>query len=162
MLQTDTMLVLGAGVDFTQNGDADLLTYTVDAQFETSKGLGLFAAVIGRSQTELNAAGADADDFGFLVQASQMLGTTWAKAEWEAFVRYDVTMLDEVRVAAPFEDEVHEFTVGVNGYFRGHASKVTLDFTYLPNGSPQNVDGAGILQSDDDQFLIRAQYQLLI
>lgn len=162
MNQTEPLLVLGAGADFTQNGDTDLITYTFDVQFETTKGLGLFGAVLGRSTDDFDGAGAGADDIGFLIQAGQMLGVTFAKAEWEAFARYDFTDLDDARVAAPFDNEVHEFTIGLNGYFRGHSSKVTLDATYLPNGSPQTVDGAGILQSDDDQFVIRAQYQLLI
>jgi hypothetical protein len=162
MNQTEPLLVLGAGVDFTQNGDSDLITYTVDAQFETTKGLGLFGAIIGRSATVFNAAGDDADDIGFVLQAGQMLGVTFAKAEWEAFGRVSYTDLDDARVADPFESEVPELTIGVNGYFRGHSSKITIDATYLPNGSPQNVDGAGILQSDEDQFVLRAQYQLLI
>ncbi len=162
MNQTTTLLVVGGGADFTQTGGTDLVTYTLDAQFETSKGLGVFGAMIGRYTNELAATGEEANDIGFLIQASQMLGVTWAKAEWEVFGRYDITMLDGDRVADPFEDDVHEITIGVNGYFRRHASKVTFDVTYLPNGSPTTVDSAGVIASPEDQFIIRAQYQLLI
>jgi hypothetical protein len=163
MNQPEPLLVVGGGVDFTEDGTVDsILTYTVDAQFETGTGFGLFGAMIGRSVENFNGAGDDADDIGFLVQASQMLGVTWAKAEWEVFGRYDITILDDERVADPFDDQVHEITVGLNGYFRRHASKVTIDFTYLPNGSPSTADSAGIISSPEDQFVIRAQYQLLI
>lgn len=162
MNQASTLLVFGAGVDNTQTGDQNLLTYTADVQFENDRGLGLFAAGIGRQMTEFNAAGDDVDDLGFVVQAGQMLGVTWLKADWEAFGRVSYTQLDPMRVAEPFEDTVQEYTVGVNGYFRGHASKFTADVTYLPDGSPIAQDGAGILQSDDQQFVVRLQYQLLI
>jgi hypothetical protein len=161
MKQKQNMLVFGAGADFTQTGDSNLITYTADAQFENAHGLGLFGAVLGRNQSQFNAAGDSVNDFGFLVQASQMLGVTFAKAEWELFARYDQTDMDSARGAA-FEDSVQEITLGLNGYFHGHNSKITLDATYLPNGSPVAQDGAGILQSDGDQFLFRAQYQLLL
>jgi hypothetical protein len=52
----------------------------------------------------------------------------------------------------------------VNYYVRGHAAKFTLDFSYLPNGTPVNADGAGILDPDahDEQFVARGQFQLLL
>jgi hypothetical protein len=163
----DPLLVFGAGVDFTQTGDSDLLTYTADAQFENAKGLGLFAAVLGRYQTEFNAGTTAAPDFGdvndigVVVQAGQIIGK-WAKAEWELFARYDVTVLDDERVSDAFDNDIHEITFGTNAYFQGHSLKGTLDVTYLPNGSAVASDGNGVLQSTDSQFVLRAQFQLLI
>jgi hypothetical protein len=165
--QTETLLVAGAGVDLTQNGDADLLTYTADLQYENARGLGVFGAVIGRHQSEFNAgtvaapAFGDADDIGFVVQAGQLVGK-WAKAQWEVFGRYDVTALDDDRVTAAFDNEVHEITVGTNAYWQGHSVKGTVDLTYLPNGSPIASDGNGVLQSTDAQFVLRAQLQLAL
>lgn len=163
----DGLLVVGAGVDLTQTGDSNLLTYTADAQWENNKGLGLFGAVLGRYMTEFNAGTTadpdfqDVNDIGFVVQAGQVIGK-WAKAEWELFARYDVTVFDDERISDAFEEDVHEITVGTNAYFQGHALKGTLDFTYLPNGSPFASDGNGVIQSTDAQFIIRAQFQLAI
>jgi hypothetical protein len=42
------VLVFGAGADWTQIGDTDDLTHTVDAQFETTWGLALYAAYEGQ------------------------------------------------------------------------------------------------------------------
>ena len=52
----------------------------------------------------------------------------------------------------------------MNYYLRGHAAKFTIDATYLPNGSPIDLNGGGILPqpTDDPQFLLRAQFQLLL
>jgi hypothetical protein len=46
---------------------------------------------------------------------------------------------------------------------KGHASKITADVTWLPNGSPVDLNGIGVLESgEEDQFLFRVQYQLLL
>jgi hypothetical protein len=159
MNQGEDLLVFGAGADITETGDTNLITYTADAQWENTRGTGVFGAVLGRF-ISANSMTDDLNDIGFLIQAGQMTGITWAKAEWEIFGRYDITIFDEDR---NFEnDDIHEITVGTNGYFHGHSSKVTVDFTYLPNGCPNDQNGAGILQSNEDEFVIRAQYQLLI
>jgi hypothetical protein len=81
---------------------------------------------------------------------------------WEVFGRYDFTMLDDEALAADDEDNVHEITVGANYYLYKHNAKFTLDFTYLPNGSPTNVTGNGILAGDEDQFVVRGQMQLAL
>ena len=165
--QTDTLLVAGAGVDFTQNGDADLLTYTVDLQYENAAGFNAFGAILGRYATEFNAGTVaapnfeNANDVGFVLQAGQLVGK-WAKAQWEVFGRYDFINLAAERVADPFDNQVHEITVGTNAYWQGHNVKGTVDVTYLPNGSPIASDGNGVLQSADAQFVLRAQLQLAL
>ena len=54
--------------------------------------------------------------------------------------------------------------MGLNFYMKGHTAKLTIDGTYLPNGTPSNQTGIGILDpdNDEDQFLLRTQFQLLI
>jgi hypothetical protein len=59
---------------------------------------------------------------------------------------------------------VHEVTVGVNYYIKGHNAKFTADLTYLPNGSPLGADALGILpqKSADPQVVGRVQFQLAL
>ena len=100
---------------------------------------------------------------GFLVQAGYLLGDS---EKWEVFGRFDMTMLDDSRFAdgSDNEDTFPELTIGLNHYLHGHAAKLTIDGTWLPSGAPNNQDGLGILDpdGDDDQFMIRTQFQLLI
>ena len=42
----DGLLVVGAGGDWSQSGDADLMTGAIDAQWESQNGLGAFAALL--------------------------------------------------------------------------------------------------------------------
>jgi hypothetical protein len=149
------LLVIGAGGDWTQMGDMNVYFHTVDAQFETGA-LGLYGAYVGR----LVDGGEGADDtydWGFLVQAGYMLND-----RWELFGRYDMATFEDDLPNG--EDTIHELTAGVNYYIKGHSAKISVDVTWLPSGSPVNVTGNGILgQGDDeDQFIIRGQFQLLI
>jgi hypothetical protein len=43
-----------------------------------------------------------------------------------------------------------------------HAVKFTVDLNYLPNGSPASLPGLGILDSEDDQVVLRFQAQLVL
>jgi hypothetical protein len=155
-------LVIGGGIDVTQgepnNSDATFYRYIADAQYEVSAGqfagLGLFGEIGGASVS--NAAnGSDDTNWGFALQAAYLLND-----RWEPFARYDLTHFE----SAPegFEQDVHEITVGVNYYFVGHNAKVTVDLNYLPNGAPVSSSGLDILQSDEDQIVIRGQFQLLL
>ena len=62
------------------------------------------------------------------------------------------------------DDQFHVIAGGVNYYIKAHAVKVTVDLSYLPNGTPVNADALGILDPDADtnQFVLRAQFQLLL
>jgi hypothetical protein len=76
-----------------------------------------------------------------------------------------VTFLDEDFVTG--EDTIHEFTAGVNYYLGwdgafGHRAKITVDVVYLPNGSPNDQTGLGVLAGTEDQFVLRGQFQLQI
>jgi hypothetical protein len=53
--------------------------------------------------------------------------------------------------------------VGVNYFLFGHNAKVTADVGYLPNGSPINDDGTGVLTDNHhNEVVARAQFQLLL
>ncbi|MGD1278754.1 MAG: porin [Tepidisphaeraceae bacterium] len=158
-------LIVGGGVDWTQAGSNDGLWYTVDAQYDNPNGLSAYAAFLGmfahspKGITELLPSG-DYSNCGFLVQAGYMINR-----QWEPFVRYDYTSLKGEFGNAFYgsEHSVHELTAGVNYYFYGQRARVTLDGTYLPNGSPVDADGLGDLTDNGHaQFIARLQLQLLI
>ena len=152
MNNTENMLVVGAGVDFTQSGDNDIWFHTVDVQWENASGLALYAAYVA------NWADTDPDDvynWGGLGQVGYMFNDTT-----EVFGRVDYTNFDFDTGTG--EDDFWEATVGLNYYWRGHAAKFTVDFTWLFDGSPTDVTGIGVLASDDDEFILRAQFQLLL
>lgn len=151
MNNKEDLLVIGGGGDFSQIGDTNQLAHTVDAQWENTAGLGLYAAYVAM-YTDPGAAGETTYDWGVLLQAGYMLTD-----KWEVFARYDYTDLD----TDDDQDQLHEITGGVNYYFFGHSAKMTLDVTYLPEGAPRDT-GIGFLASDEDQFVLRGQFQLLL
>jgi hypothetical protein len=84
---------------------------------------------------------------------------------WEVFGRYDITRLDPGAVGN--DNLYNEVTVGANYYLgtggsAGQRAKLTADAVYLPDGSPSNQTGLGIVQSTDAQFVLRVQFQLLL
>lgn len=150
------MVVFGTAADWTQAAGVDVLFSTADVQWETPGGFAFYAALLGncfdfRDGTD------DRFDWGGLVQAAQML-----TPNWEAFARYDLLRLE----ADPTDGTFHEFTVGANYYLGdggrfGHAAKFTFDITYLPDGSPSDATGLGVLTGDGDEWVGRGQFQLL-
>jgi hypothetical protein len=148
------LLVVGGGGDITQTGDTTDYLHTVDVQYENTTGLGVYAAYLanfiddsGTSTTNYN--------WGVLGQAGYLLNP-----QWEVFGLYDFTKLETA--TAGEHDTYHQFTVGVNYYIEGHAAKVSIDGSWLPNGSPASIEGLGVLASQDNQFVVRAQFQLLL
>ena len=167
----ENLLVLGGGATYSENGEGEFggdgLLYTADVQFETGR-LGLYGAYVGAyAHRDTPGGEGSTHDMGLLFQAGYMLSK-----KWEVFGRWDGTMLDDARFAAADDDEdvadaedtFHELTVGLNYYIRGHAAKFTIDGVWLPNGTPNEQSGLGILDpdGDDDQFAIRTQFQLLL
>jgi hypothetical protein len=154
--QQDT-LVVGAGAFLAQAGDGDVLFHTVDAQYEYNK-LGLYAAYYG---VYSDGGDEDADgssyDLGGVAQAGYLLND-----KWEVFGRYSLVSLDSG--AEDSDDNYHELTAGVNYFMKGHAAKFTVDVSYLPNGVPSDQNGLGELDpdADDEQFVLRGQFQLLL
>jgi hypothetical protein len=57
----------------------------------------------------------------------------------------------------------HEFTAGVNYYLFGYRAKISGDISFLPNGSPIDATGLGILANQNhSEWLGRVQFQLSI
>jgi hypothetical protein len=172
---TQDLLVFGAGASYAEIGQADVLFHTFDVQYETGP-LGIYAAYVGLyNEADGPIPGTDTDpgtagdqpaiaghayDWGFLVQAGYMLNK-----KWEVFGRYDHLFLDSNRLAPDSEDKFMEMTVGVNYFLNGHAAKFTVDGVWAPNGVPTgDFTGTGLLDPDGDeqQFAVRAQFQLLL
>jgi hypothetical protein len=154
------LLVFGLGADYSIAGDSHAFFHSADVQWENTNGLGMYGAVLGLERDidpNAPASVGSAYDWGFLVQAGYMLS-----AKWEVFGRWDITFLDDELLTATDEDTINEFTVGFNRYLNGHNAKFTVDATYLPEGSPSNEAGIGVLSTDDDSFIFRGQFQLLL
>jgi hypothetical protein len=153
------LLVLGTGADWTDGSDGspDVLRTTVDLQFETASRWNAYAALNGNV---VEGADGSSFDWGGLVQGGYAIDQ-----RWEPFVRYDLVVLEDS--ASGDDDAYNEFTTGVN-YFLGaqgrygHRAKVTVDLLYLPDGAPSNQTGAGVLASDDAEFVFRAQLSLVL
>ena len=176
MGNTQDLLVFGVGASYAEVGQSDILFHTADVQYETGK-LGFYAAYVGLYNepkggipgTDVNPglageqqlpAGGSAYDWGFLVQAGYMLDK-----RWELFGRFDETFVDDNRLPPHSGESFPEITVGVNHYLNGHAAKFTVDGVWCPSGVPSgDFSGTGLLDPDGDeqQFAIRAQFQLLL
>jgi len=148
------LLVLGAGAHYQQTGDVNTVFHTVDVQWENTSGTGVYGAFMGVWSD--NGGSEDVDSsysWAALGQVGQMVSD-----KWELFARYDYTNFD----TDSNEDSWSEVTVGANYYFAGHAAKCTVDVVYLPDGSPSEQTGIGILGGTETQIAIRGQFQLLI
>jgi Phosphate-selective porin O and P len=157
------LLVIGAGFDWTQSGDADTVYHTVDAQFETDNGLAVYGAYVGQFIMPGDSnIGNDDDtyDFGILAQVAYML----PDSKIEPFARYGIMFVDDngPNNVAGGEDYFQEITVGANYYLHKHNAKVTVDLVFLPDGSPGDHNGVGILGGVDEQIVVRGQFQLMI
>jgi hypothetical protein len=155
----EDLLAFGAGAFYTQAGGNNALFHTVDAQYEYNR-LGLYAAYYGVYAD--SSAGGDASyDTGVVAQAGYVLDD---RSKWEVFGRYSLVSLDAGDGSGSDDDDFHEFTAGVNYFMHGHAAKLTVDATYLPNGVPTDQNGIGELDpdADTDQFVLRGQFQLLL
>jgi len=168
MNNKENLLVLGAGIDWSQGGDGDVITGTIDAQFETSNGLGLYGAVIVRhADGEIfsgpsDEADGDSTDWGAMIQANYQLNPSWDIFGRVAYLDFDTDILND-------ENEFWELTVGVNYYLgkngsAGHRAKVTIDLNWLPDGSPFQAKDIGYLgdNNGEDEIVLRGQFQLLI
>lgn len=152
----ETLFVVGAGADYAENSSNSILRTGADAQLELNNGLGMFTAVIVDFVDQPATLG-NTTNYGTLVQVGYLLNPSW-----EIFGRGNVTFIDQAEY-----QYYPEITAGVN-YFLGkngehlHRAKFTIDAGYLPNGSPATYTGLGVLQSTEGQYVIRAQFQLIL
>jgi hypothetical protein len=158
------VLIVGAGIHASQQTNSTTLHYTVDAQWKMAQHLSLFGAVYGRHLETRNTLIGGRDDIGGMAQIGYELTRSL-----EVFGRYSLVALDSDFVAAGAARQIHEITGGVNWYMGpdgswGHHAKITLDVTYLPNGSPVNAGSTDILSNGGkkDEVVFRGQLQLWI
>lgn len=162
---SDRAWLLGAAVHWQDGGetgatggttvDAEVLGATADFSFEAD-GWNLHAALVWQnSETALG----DFDDMGILVQAGVFLTDIV-----ELFGRWDVVLADSSRTA---DDDFHEFTLGINYYLieQSHAAKLTFEAAYFPEATSTSPiipsTATGVLASDEEQFNLRAQLQIV-
>jgi hypothetical protein len=157
--KAEDLLVLGGGFDVTQSGDTTPFFFTVDAEWKPAAldKLAVYGGILGvYTNNAVTATGTDDFfDWGFVVQGGYMLTD-----KLEVFARYDYTGFDEDRNLP--NDSINEVGAGVNYYWFGQGAKLTLDVMWAPDGVPANIPALGYLPSQDDQFVIRAQFQLAI
>jgi hypothetical protein len=151
-------VVLGAGADYSQNGDMSVIHHNADVQWNSGP-LSVYAAYVGLytdfGNGSVGTAGSSYD-YGLVAQAGYMINT-----QWEAFARYDCFHLDNQ--AAGSEDQFHEAVLGVNYYLHGANARITVDVGWLPNGSPSSQTGIGVLANNgENEFFIRGQFQLVL
>jgi hypothetical protein len=155
------LLVLGAGVDYSEGGDSNVIFHTVDAQWENAAGLGLYGALMGICRDIGDDSTVPAGtyyDWGGLVQAGYMVAP-----KLEVFGQFQYVDLDTDALTIPdAESSIYDLAIGVNYYMFGHNVKWTADLSWLPNGSPTSINALGILQGTDDQFVLRLQMQLFL
>ena len=166
--ETD-LLVIGAAAEWTRADEVHAVFATADVQWEAAAGWSAYGAVLARytdPRGDADVGAGDALDCGAMVQAGYLVSPSW-----EVFGRYAVTVLDRDGPAAGDgggrDGTSHEVTAGVN-YYLGtgggliHRAKLTLDVTYLPDGAPSDQDGIGVLEAEDDEVVVRGQFQLLL
>lgn len=136
-----------------------LSQYTVDVNYEATNWSAM-GAFVGRHYEDA-AADQEFDDFGFLAQ-----GAVFLDENWELFGRYSALLPDD---DAAGDDVFNTVTVGVNNYIYGHAAKFTVDAVWFLDATTDTTmlnfganTGTALRTSDEDnQFAIRAQFQLI-
>jgi hypothetical protein len=158
------ILVLGGGADYSQASSNDLIAHTADIQYNNVDGLSLYAAYLGTYRGIHSNQGVPAGyyyDSGFVAQAAYVIGQ-----HVEPFVRYDWTRLDPSStsaVAGIGSHLIQELTLGANYYILGQKLKLTVDGSWLPNGSPSDADALGVLRDSGHQELVlRTQLQIAL
>lgn len=161
----DRLLVLGAGIDWSQNGDGDQITGVIDMQYDAPEGIGCYVAGLVRNRDGDLSAPTDCTDWGGIVQLSYLIDGK----QLEVFGLWSFVAFEDDVAAAGGEDFFNQFTVGLNYYLgkdgsAGHRAKVTIDLSWLPEGSPaakmgQDIQGG---TNGEDEIVIRGQFQLWI
>lgn len=166
----ETAILLGAAVHWEEGETGDDagglqegFLWTVDGGVEVS-GFNLYGAVVNAHNNP--DAGDTTDHWGYQVQAGYMI----IPDKLEPFARWEHLDLDNAG-----SDEVDLLTFGANYYLNKHSAKFTLDVVWaldeLNAANTQTELGANGLNSGlgllpdsdgrDDQFAVRAQFQLL-
>ncbi|MEM9754263.1 MAG: hypothetical protein AAF916_12900, partial [Planctomycetota bacterium] len=118
----------------------------------------IFAAFYGvATETIDTATGNESDGYNAGIEGQFVYAFT---DKLDGFVRGSYIELDDEEWLG--DDSFYEFTVGGSYYFKKHNAKVSIDATYLPDGAPFGSGGTGFAGGDEDQIVVRGQFQLLI
>jgi hypothetical protein len=156
-------LVAGAGMDYTEADRNNLFTPSADLTFDTTSGVALYAAYYGTIRDLKDNQGivpGNYYDNGFEAQAAYLV-----TRRIEPFARFDYVYLAPGSLAGQgiVRHSVQEITVGANYYIYKQNAKITVDGSYLPNGSPTDANALGILKDTGrNEFVLRAQFQLAL
>lgn len=148
------LLVAGLGTDISQNGDATISRFAADVQYGRADGWSAFGQFL-----YVYSGVDESSNYGVTGQVGYLVNP-----KLEVFGRYSYLNFEE---EIGGEDNFHEITAGLNYYFGpdgawGNNCKFTLDVNYLPTGSPGNQTGVGYLAGDENQIVVRAQFQLVL
>jgi hypothetical protein len=156
---TRDIVVAGGGASYSESGANKILFHTADIQYNTAAGFSAYAAYLGvyrNYYTNRGVAPGSYYDSGVLVQAAYLVNE-----KLEPFIRYDYTHLDGRADPGIVQDNVNEISIGANYYFAGQQAKLTVDGTWLPNGSPTPGGILDVLQNNGhNEYLLQAQVQL--
>ena len=157
----ENLLVVGGGVDFTQADHNNIVHWTADVQYQLLHRLSLFAAVYGNHTEFRNQTGpTDRNDIGAQVEAGYFITRSI-----QPVVRYSITQLDR-NFKVGGTGTFHEIAGGVNWFLGkdgalGNRAKVTVDVTYLPDGTPVFAGGDFLASPNKkEEIVLRAQLQL--
>jgi len=168
------LLVVGLGGNVTEicldgmTGGVWEYMYSADVQYCTMDGkLSLYAAALGNDLKTRNNPGTDnLQCYGLLVQAGYLVTDSV-----EVFARWDWTHLDGelAFLVDGGQNNFHELTAGVNYYLGdngawGNHAKLTVDISYLPQGTPVGVPAADVLGQGNgrSELVVGAQFTLWI
>ena len=156
----EDLLVVGVGANYTEDGDSAFVPHTVDALYKSSTTpISVFGAYYGTyADGELD----DGYNGGAELQIAYGVNDRLELFARGGVIILDLDSLDDINQQDDLDDDSYELTIGGNYYFEGHAAKVTIDATYLPNGYPDSNSGIGYAGNEEDQLIIRGQFQLLL
>jgi hypothetical protein len=167
------LLVLGSGADYSYANSYYTLSHTLDVQYANTAGWFAYICYFGRytnhqkgipnaGGTSVSYGGSPADlgkdsyEPSILAQVAYLID-----GKIEPFARYEYLRLAGTPVDS--QNNVNDFSLGLNYYFHGHNLKFTGMMTYLPDGIPITDDSADILISNNKSELVfLTQLQLLL
>jgi hypothetical protein len=168
---TEPLLVLGAGADYTEAGGAAGFTHVADVQYDTTAGTAIYAAYLGRytrgdaglpttngQVTSTSKGRFDTYDSTVRLMVAQLIN-----GRFEPFARYEYIQFDSRELPAGSDATVNDLTLGFNYYFYGHRAKLSADASYLPNGSPVSATIDDLLATKGGQeIIVQVQFQLML
>ncbi len=174
--ETGDLQTAGDDLDFPNiGGEYDaFLTWTIDGSLE-SNGFNIFGSLVGTHTKSVETPGNNGvDHYGAMIQVGYMV----IPNKLEPYFRIEWMTMDDTGALGDTPNDVTLLTFGANWYIKKHAAKFTLDVVWaLDPLEGQNIDqhpiavtkgkslsGLGLLFDDanqDNQFVIRAQFQLL-